>query len=215
MFWNPKKRIVVDLDHPRKEVIERAAKVLKSGGVIVFPTFSLYGLGVDAFNAQAVQKVFDIKQRPLDKPLMVLVETVEDMGQLVEHIPEGANQLMNRFWPGGVTFIFTARTSVPDILTGGSGKIGIRIPSHSVAKALCKEMKGPITATSANISGRPGYHRIDQADPRLLKQADLILDAGPLAGGVGSTVVDVTVNPPVILREGRVPAGSILKLLKR
>jgi L-threonylcarbamoyladenylate synthase len=117
---------------------------------------------------------------------------------------------MEAFWPGRVTLVFDARDTLPDSLTAQSGKIGVRLPGHPVAAAMVRQVKGPLTGTSANLSGRPGCYRLPDLDPQIAGQVDLVLDAGTLQGGVGSTVVDVTGEPPRILREGQVTAGQIL-----
>ena len=211
---NPLERFIsIDPVNPQSDIIDRAVGVLKTGGVIMFPTHSLYGLGANALEYEAVEKVFDIKQRSFDNPLPVLVDTLEEVEQLVKSIPENAWRLMENFWPGGVTLIFDAQSSVLTNLTAGMGKIGIRMPEHAVARALCNQTGGPITATSANVSGLPAYDRVDTIDPSVAAKLDLILDAGPLPGGPGSTIVDVTVDPPEILREGRIPAVAVLAAL--
>ena len=205
----PPNIVSVDPAAIRPDVIRPAVQALKTGGVIMFPTHSLYGLGADALNPQAVLKVFQIKQRPHNKPLLVLADSLARIGKLVRRFPDTAERLVNRFWPGGLTLIFEASNALSPALTGGIGKIGIRMPEHPVAKALCREMDGPVTATSANISGEPAACCVDTATLHHLPGLDLVLDAGPLAGGPGSTVVDITVNPPQILRQGRIPAKEI------
>jgi L-threonylcarbamoyladenylate synthase len=203
----------IDPEAPSKEIILEGAKILTSGGVILFPTLSLYGLGADAFSPSAIARVFEIKQRPVSKPLLVLVRDMDDLGALVKDIPEAAQKLMDRFWPGNITLVFEARDTVPENLCAGTGKIGIRMPFHPVAKALCQAFEKPITATSANLSGAAGGASLEDIHPSVIQGVDLVLDAGPLAGGAGSTVVDVTANPPKILRQGTVPTESVLDAL--
>jgi len=194
---------------PEKDLILEAAGILKSGGAIIFPTLALYGLGANALDSKAVQRVFEIKNRPLNKPLLVLVQNMEGLRALVKSVPEAAEKLMKQFWPGNVTLVFEARDTVCEILCAGTGKIGIRMPQHPVAKALCRATGTPITATSANLSGDSGYESINLMPPSLVSQVDVILDAGTLAGGLGSTVVDVTLDPPRILREGNTHSERI------
>lgn len=184
-----------------------------SGGVIIFPTRYLYGLGADAMNAEAVDRIYKIKKRSYSKPLLVLIEQQTDLSRLVQNVPFSAESIMNIFWPGAVTIVFKGIDSLPANLTGGTGKIGIRIPQHPVASALTKFVGGPITATSANITGNSGCSTVSDITPGVLDQVDLILDAGPLKGGLGSTVVDVTVDPPEILREGAICAKDIFMAL--
>jgi L-threonylcarbamoyladenylate synthase len=203
----------INPETPAWEKIQEAVDVLNSGGVILFPTLSLYGLGADAANPLAIARVFEIKQRPASKPLLVLVRDMDELRALVKTVPGAARKLMDRFWPGNITLVFEARDSVPENLCAGTGKIGIRMPFHPVAKALCRAFGRAITATSANLSGAPGGESLSSMDEAVFHRVDLVLDAGPLAGGPGSTVVDVTVDPPKILREGTVQTESVLETL--
>ena len=195
---------------PEPEIIAEAAAVIRQGGVLAFPTRCLYGLGADAFNPEAVERVVKIKQRSQQNPILVLVDSRKQLKSLVTHIPPAADAIMDAFWPGRLTLVFEARNSLPDQLTAQTGKIGVRLPGHPAAFSLVKHVKGPLTGTSANLSGRAGCHRARDLEPQIAGQLDLILDAGTLIAGVGSTVVDVTVDPPRILREGQVTANDIL-----
>jgi L-threonylcarbamoyladenylate synthase len=201
-------------ENPQPEFILQAAEIVKSGGVVVFPTTCLYGLGADALQRQSVQRVFTVKQRSEQNPILVLIEHSEQLDQFAKQIPDAATRLVERFWPGRITLVLEARDELPDDLTAHTGKIGVRMPRHAVALALVKAVSGPITGTSANLSGRPGCHRIDDLDAQIAGQADLILDAGRLKGGIGSTVVDVTGDKLRILREGEVSAEEIESILK-
>ncbi len=200
----------INSQKPETEIIKEAAAVIKQGGVIVFPTRCLYGLGADAMNTDAVERIIEIKQRPQDNPILVLIDSDNQLEMLVEKIPPAADAIMEAFWPGRVTLVFDARDTLPDSLNAQSGKIGVRLPGHPVAAAMVRQVKGPLTGTSANLSGRPGCYRLPDLDPQIAGQVDLVLDAGTLQGGVGSTVVDVTEEPPRILREGEVTASQIL-----
>ncbi len=195
---------------PEAEIIKEAAAVIKRGGVIVFPTRCLYGLGADAMNPDAVERIIEIKQRPQDNPILVLIDSKNQLEMLVEKIPPAADAIMEAFWPGRVTLVFDALNTLAGSLTAQSAKIGVRLPGHPVAAATVRQVKGPVTGTSANLSGRPGCYRLPDLDPQIAGQVDLVLDAGTLQGGVGSTVVDVTEEPPRILREGEVTASQIL-----
>ena len=205
----------IDCEHPEPAIIQDAATIIKQGAVIAFPTRCLYGLGADAFNADAVDRIFEIKQRPSQKPILVLIDQRIQLEGLVSHISPAATRIMDRFWPGGVTLVFEAGGSVPHHLTADTGKIGIRLPGHPVAAALVGSLGRPLTGTSANISGEPGCRRIDELKPQLAQQLDAVLDAGPLIGGTGSTVVDVTDDMPRILREGQISGKKILNLIQR
>jgi L-threonylcarbamoyladenylate synthase len=203
----------IDPQHPDADLIDASIQILENGGVIAFPTGCLYGLGADALNGGAVERVFTIKRRPPDKPLLVLVPDRDDVFDLAAEVPPTAIRLMDRFWPGRVTIVFKALSVLPTNLTAGSGKIGIRLPEHRVAKALVTAFGRPITGTSANPSGHKGCHRIAELDPELIEQLDLVLDAGPLKEGIGSTVVDITGAEPVVVRGGVVPKQAILAAL--
>jgi L-threonylcarbamoyladenylate synthase len=199
---------------PQPEMIERAAGILRAGGVVCFPTRCLYGLGVDALNPAAVDRVFEAKGRPADKPLSVFISRPEQVALLAKRVPPAAAILMKRFWPGRLTIILEARGGLPENLNARRGTIGVRLPGHPVAVALTQAAGGPITATSANLSGEAGANRVGQVSRQLLARVDLILDAGPLKGGVGSTIVDVTVDPPVVLREGEITKVDIAAAIK-
>ncbi|MGD8262458.1 MAG: L-threonylcarbamoyladenylate synthase [Desulfobacterales bacterium] len=205
--------INIDPEDPASKVIEEAASFIKEGGVVCYPTRSLYGLGADAFNANAVDRIFAIKKRSQQKPILVLINHPGQLTQLVRRVPSSAVKLMQRFWPGWLTIVFEARDTLPDNLTAGSGKIGVRLAGHAVALALTEEVQSPITGTSANLSGRPGCHRVDNLEPQIIRQVDLVLDAGALKGGKGSTVVDVCNGNPRILREGELTAQEISTIL--
>ena len=198
----------IDPSAPDRAAIRKAAGILQHKGVLVFPTSGLYGLAADAFSIEAIGRVYAIKRRPAGMPLLVMLSGSQDMQALVRSVPAFAEPLM-RLWPGGVTLIFEAGDAVPDVLTGGTGKIGVRMPAHPVARALVRQFGGPITATSANLSGCPAVSDAADLDPRIRDDVELVLDAGPLAGGAGSSVVDASEWPVKILREGAVARTTI------
>lgn len=202
-------------EFPQPAVIDEAVDVINAGGVIVFPTKSLYGLGADALNLQAVEALFRIKQRPKNNPVLVLIDDMVALNMLVRQIPETAAMIIRACWPGDVTIVFDAAPGISDLLTAGTGKIGVRMAGHPVARALTKRLKRPITGTSANISGLPGCHTVARLQPELSEGVDLILDAGPLSGGIGSTIVDVTSATPRILREGSISAEIIFEVIRK
>ena len=203
----------INPDNPESDLILEAANIIKQGGVIVFPTRGLYGIGADALNLKAVQRVFEIKQRPLNKPVSVLINDLKDLDRLAVNVPDTAKLLMDQFWPGKLTIILQAKKGIPENLIAGSGKIGIRLSAHKAACAIISSISGPLTGTSANISGLAGCSSIKALDPLILDQVDLVLDAGCLQGGTGSSVIDVTLNPPVVLREGEISAKKILQII--
>lgn len=208
------KIIRVDKDHPDTHIISQAAGILNTGGLVIFPAACLYGVAANALSADAVERVFQLKQRPRNNPILVLIKNAVQLHGLVTTIPDKARILMNKFWPGGLTLIFDATDRVNPKLTAESKKLGIRLPRHPVARAFVNSVDFPITGTSANLSGQPGCPRIDMLSPELIENADLVLDAGPVKGGVGSTVVDITCTPPRILRQGETPATDIYACLK-
>ncbi|MDZ7699320.1 MAG: L-threonylcarbamoyladenylate synthase [Deltaproteobacteria bacterium] len=195
----------IDLMRP----IKRAAEVLKTGGIVAYPTETVYGLAADISNSSAIKKLFRLKQRKPNRPILMLIPSVDDLRQYTDHIPLVATQLMKRFWPGALTLIFKASPLVSPLLTGGKGKIGIRLSSHPVAAALAKEMGRPITSTSANLSRGPSPRTPDEVVDTFDEGIDLILDAGPSPGNTPSTVLDLTVDPPQILREGAIKAFQL------
>ncbi len=207
------KIIEVNPFNPQPDLISKAARVINNGGIVSFPTRYLYGLGANALNADAVDRVFEIKQRPYNKPLSVLINHQDALSLLARNVPQAAVSIMEGFWPGDITIVFEAHAALPPNLTAGTGKIGVRLPQHPVAVALTNAVQVPITATSANLTGRGGCSRVSDLDLLVADKLDLILDAGPLEGGTGTTVIDVTIDVPKILREGAVPAKDIFEIL--
>ena len=207
------KIIQINPQSPQSDLISKAADTIKNGGIIVFPTWCLYGLAADAFNIKAIEKVFVIKNRRPDNPLLILIKHRNEIDKFVTEIPDTAKKIMDKFWPGRVTIIFNSKKNIPDILTAGTGKIGIRIPEHPVALALLDQLDNPVTGTSANISNTPGCDNISCMSSSIIMQTELTLDAGMLNGGIGSTIIDITCNPPVIIREGEILSEDIFKCL--
>ena len=196
-------------------MIGQAAEIIRQGGLVVFPTYGLYGLGGDPFNPSAVQRIFDLKGRAPDQPLLVLIADMKDLNQVALPPNIMARDLMTRFWPGKVTFVLMAHKELPVALTSGRGKIGVRLVGHPVAASLVRALAAPLTGTSANISGTGGCATVQQIDTKLIQGVQMVLDVGFLAGGQGSTVVDVTGVKPMVLREGAVPTREILEALAR
>lgn len=199
---------------PDPALIRRAAEIIAGGGLVIYPTRNLYGLGADAKNREAVKRVFEIKKRELKNPVSILISSRRDVYVYAEDISETAERIINRLWPGGITLVFKAKPGLPDILTAGTQTIGIRLPAHPAASALAKAADAPVTATSANLAGDHGPGRISDIDKDLIKAVDLVLDAGTLEPGDGSTILDVTCEPPEILRHGRVTSAALWALLE-
>ncbi len=209
----PNKIIRLDPVRPDSHIIAKAGDIIRDNGVVIFPTRCLYGIGARALDEKAVEKVFKIKHRPLSNPILVLIPDQTHLEGLVKFIPETAEKLMKIFWPGRLTLVFEAKDKIPGPLTAGSGKLGIRVPSHPVAKALVDHLNFPITGTSANLSGQPGCDHISLLDPFIIENSNLVLDAGILKGGIGSTILDVTVFPVRMVREGEVSQEQLQKAL--
>jgi L-threonylcarbamoyladenylate synthase len=204
----------VDPESPDPDSITRAAALIKTGGLVVFPTSSFYGIGAQALNVAAVDRVFQVKKRDPEKPLLILIASLTDLDALVQSIPETATRLMKAFWPGSLTLVFEAADRLPPNLTGYTNKIGIRLAGHPVASSLTKGVGTPITGTSANLSGHAACSAVVDLEPRFLDQVDLVLDAGTLGSGEASTVVDVTADTANILREGAIDVTKIQTVLK-
>jgi L-threonylcarbamoyladenylate synthase len=196
--------VAVDPERPAPAALAEAGALLEAGGLVAFPTESFYGLGADALDPAAVGRVFAVKGRPDDRPLLVLVDGVEMVAGLTGGIPEGARALMARHWPGPLTLVLRAAARVPAALTGGTGTVGVRMPGHAVARALVTAAARPVTAPSANPSEAPPPRTAAAVRDYFDGRVELILDGGETAGGAGSTVADCTVWPPRILRQGPV-----------
>lgn len=180
--------------------LEKAAEIILRGGLVVYPTETFYALGANALNKKAVEEIFRVKKRPLSKPIPIIIADKSWLKDLVIEVPEVAIHLIKKYWPGPLTIVFRASNKLPSNLTGGTGKIGIRVCSHPLAQRLVSLVKVPITATSANISGEPPPNSIESIS---LNGIDII-DGGPVLGRVPSTIIDVTSTPPVILRQGAI-----------
>jgi len=186
----------IDSSESLKKVLDRASKILREGGIVAFPTESFYGLGVDATNPEAIHKLYKLKKR--DKHLYTI------------SIPMQARIIGKNFWPGGITMVFWASPILPAELTASRGKVGIRVSSHPIANRLSQAVDFPITATSANLSGTPPSTCAHQVAELFENDLGLILDSGVTEGKNASTVIDVTVNPPVIIREGIISMEKII-----
>ncbi|HTZ40105.1 MAG TPA: L-threonylcarbamoyladenylate synthase [Syntrophales bacterium] len=201
--------IKINPENPEPGRIDEAVAILKSGGVIAFPTETFYGLGADARNEAAIDKIFDIKGRDFSNPILVVIGEAGHLDAFAEGIPSSARKLMEKFWPGPLTILFSASPSVSPKLTAGSGRIGMRLSSHPIARELSKRLGGPLTATSANLSGAAECSSAAEVISQLGGKLDGVVDGGYTPGGKGSTIVDVTVSPVKVLREGVLPSSLI------
>lgn len=207
---------ILDIDprQPQDKLIHQAVLILQAGGVVAFPTETFYGLAVDATNGDAIERIFQIKGRPLGSPIALIAGSKNGISGLVTEIPAVAQRLMQAFWPGPLTLLFPASPRISPRLTAGTGKIGIRVSSHPIADSLANRLGGPITATSANMSGTPECLTAGEVLATLGDRIDLIIDGGPAPGGKGSTFLDITVDPPACLREGAISFSLIQYPLK-
>lgn len=185
-------------------LLDRAAAIIKSGGTVAFPTETVYGLGADGLNPEAVLKVFEAKKRPPGNPLSLLVHSREDVKKVARNVPMNAFRLMDAFWPGPLTIILEKNDIVPAITSGNLASIGVRMPDHKIPLELIKRAGAPLAAPSANLSGKPSPSLAAHVISDLTGRIDAILDAGEAAIGLESTVIDMTVKPPVVLRPGAV-----------
>jgi L-threonylcarbamoyladenylate synthase len=192
----------LDPQNPAPDLIERAADILRRGGLVAFPTETVYGLGANALDAAAVRKIFAAKDRPQWDPLIVHVTGIEMARQLAAELPENFEPLARKFWPGPLTLVVRKAERVPPEVTAGLPTVALRQPRHPVAAALLAAAALPVAAPSANRFGRPSPTRAEHVLEDLGERVDLILDAGPTPVGVESTILDLTRTPPVILRPG-------------
>lgn len=195
--------VYIDPAHPSAHLINKAAAVIRTGGIIVYPTETLYGLGADPLDSEAIKRLYEIKGREADKPIPYLIKDQEMLATLVDEIPPIGRQLMERYWPGPLTLIFQATEGLPPPLRGEAGTIGVRISAHPIARLIVEAVNAPLTSTSANPAGTGDLIDARSIAEILGDEVDLIIDGGEVAGR-GSTVVDLTVDPPKVVREGMI-----------
>ena len=203
----------MDPERPDAAVIARAAECLRNGGLVAFPTETVYGLGAHALDRKAIQRVFAAKERPATDPLIVHVGSLDKAAPLVMTVPDAAHRLAERYWPGPLTLVMRRSPHVPDDVTAGLDTVAIRVPSHPVARALLDASGVPVAAPSANLFSRPSptiaWHVLADLEDRI----EMILDAGPTHVGLESTVVDVSGEVPTVLRPGAIDIGALRELL--
>ena len=197
---------------PDKNGLKKASEAIKRGGIVVFPTETVYGIGADAFNEHAVRKIFSIKHRPADNPLIIHIAKSDDLKKLVKNVPKKSYNLIKKFWPGPLTLIFPKKSSVPDIVTAGLRTVAVRMPSNKIIKKMIELAGCPIAAPSANISGRPSctsdIHAISEFDGYV----DVIIKGGKCKIGLESTVVK-TGKKSYILRPGKISLEDLKKFI--
>ena len=197
------------------EDIREAAEIIKNGGLVAFPTETVYGIGADAFNEEAVSRVYEAKGRPSDNPMIVHIARASDLGLLASEIIPDVVKLADAFWPGPLTMVLPKREEVPFRVTGGLDTVGVRLPDSEIALALIRFAGTPVAAPSANISGRPSPTNAEHVIEDLNGKVDMILTGPECRIGIESTVVDMTTEPPRILRPGFVTAGDIEAVLEK
>ena len=195
-----------------QQQIEKAAVIMKAGGVVAFPTDTVYGLGACLYDHKAVDRIYEIKQRPRYLSLPVLLAEESQLDTVASSVPEIARLLMERFWPGGLTIVLHKAMVFPCNSIANENTIAVRIPAHPVPLALIKQAAVPIIGTSANVSSQPSALKAEDVEEQLDGTVDFIIDGGTCPGGVESTVVDVTQSDPVVLRQGIVPEKEIRKI---
>lgn len=204
----------VDPNNIDMNIIKQAANIIKKGGLVVFPTETVYGIGADALNEQAVKKIFKAKGRPQDNPLIVHIKDMEQLSDLVNEVPEKAQLLAEKYWPGPFTMLFKKKEIIPNIVTAGLNTVAIRMPKNNIALSIIKESGKPIAAPSANISGKPSTTEVSHVIDDFNGKVDMIIDGGNSKIGLESTVIDVLNSPPTILRPGGITLEDFLKILK-
>lgn len=204
----------VDPERPDPQVMARAGRIIRGGGLVAFPTETVYGLGANALDGAAVRRIFEAKGRPADNPLIVHVGETGDLDGVVERTGPVAEKLIARFWPGPLTLVLPKRPGIPREVTAGLDTVGVRMPAHPVALHLVRAAGVPIAAPSANASGRPSPTRAEHVLADLNGRVEVILDGGPAAVGLESTVLDLTGPQPVVLRPGGVTVEDLQEVLQ-
>jgi L-threonylcarbamoyladenylate synthase len=189
--------------------IARAVQLLQEGGIVAFPTDTVYGIGAHGVLPAAVERLYVVKRRPLNKAIPLLIAGVEALSQVAVDVPDVAYELAARHWPGALTLVLRRAAQVPDAVTSGGETVAVRAPDHRVTQALIAALGAPLAATSANLSGEPAPDTPEGVLAQLDGRIDLLLDGGTCPGGVASTVLDLTVTPAVILRAGGVPVEQL------
>ena len=193
------------------QALPRALEILHDGGLVAFPTDTVYGVGALVFDEKAVESIYAAKERPVEKAIPVLLGDAEDIGQVAEDIPLFAIRLIERFWPGPLTVLVPKKLSVP-VVVSATATVGVRVPDHEVARALLR-LAGPMAVTSANISSQPSPTTAEEVHQQLGGRIALIVDGGRTPGGVPSTLVDCTTNEIQILREGPISREQVLNVI--
>ncbi|MGQ9628226.1 MAG: L-threonylcarbamoyladenylate synthase [Anaerolineae bacterium] len=197
-----------------EEALKEALQLLREGKLVAFPTDTVYGVGAHAFLKEAVERIYTAKLRPKGKAIPLLLGRAEDMELVAQEVPPAAWKLAERFWPGGLTIVLRKKPIVPDVVSAGGETVALRVPDHPFPLSLIASLGAPLAATSANLAGRPSPVTAQEVSRELAGRIELIVDGGPCPGGIPSTVLDLTVDHPAILRHGAVPKEDLLAMLK-
>ena len=205
----------VVLPADREATIAEAARILRRGGLVAFPTDTVYGVGAHACLPDAVERIYRVKERPRDKAIPLLLADAQQVEEVAVNVPPVTFRLMGVFWPGGLTIVVSRSSRVPDVVTAGGDTVALRMPDHAFVLALIRTLGAPLAATSANISGRPPAVTGGQALGELRGRVELIVDGGVCPGGVPSTVLDLVSEPPRVLRAGAVSPEELRRVLEK
>lgn len=197
------------------EALERAVQLLEAGGLVAFPTDTVYGLGAHTSLPQAVERIYQVKGRPFGKAIPLLLDGAQSLPHVADDIPPAARILTKRFWPGPLTLVLRRKAAVPDVVTGGGTTVAVRVPDHAFTLTLLAAIAVPLATTSANLAGHPDSKTAQGVAHYLEGRIDLILDGGRCPGGMPSTVIDVTKTPPVVVRAGPISRQELENELAR
>lgn len=192
------------------EAILQASSYIRNGGIVAFPTETYYGLAVDPFNEKALHRLFEFKKRPSSKPILTLIERVDQLAQLVDFIPSQYQRLIDEFWPGPLTLIFPAKQDLSFVLTGGTATVGVRISSNPIAQSLVSKCGFPVTATSANLSGEKPASSPEEVREQFGSSLDFIIEGGETPGGSGSTIIGTDGEGLTVIRSGVIKTSQLV-----
>ena len=209
------RRLFVDPESPQRDALLEAAKWIRAGGVVAIPTDTLYGLAADPFCADAVARVFAAKRRSAGEALPLIASDTQQVAESLGPLTATGERLSQCFWPGPLTLLVKAPETLARGVTGGTGRVGVRVPANEIARAICRAAGRPLTATSGNISGQPATADPDEVERTFGDAVDLLIDAGRTPGGAPSTIVDITSDPPLLVRAGATSWDEIQAWLNR
>ena len=207
------KILKINPNNPENELLQQAADIISNGGVIGYPTETIYGLGADALNKNAIEKIYKLKRREKNKPILILAENIEQVKQLTASFPDSAKMLAKKFWPGPLTIVFAAADFLSDVLTGKNRSIAIRISDNKISQGLVRLSAVPITSTSANLAGGSNPVSAGEVKKNFVDRLDLIIDGGKNLSEMPSTIVSVLTDPLEIIRQGAIPESEINKIM--